>query len=62
LITAAKDDPAPTVRATCVRSLANMKANTMPVITTVRNLTSDTDPRVRQEAERALSVLSAIQK
>jgi hypothetical protein len=62
LLTAAKEDPAATVRATCVRSLANMKANTAPVITMVRSLTSDTDPRVRKEAERAVSVLGAGQK
>src|SRR5205814_10099220 len=59
LATAAKEDPAPAVRATCVRCLASMKVNTVPVITIVRSLKDDKDPRVRQEAERALSVLTA---
>jgi len=59
LTTAAKDDPAGTVRAGCVRCLAKMKANTVPVVTVVRDLRRDPDPRVRQEAEQALSILAA---
>jgi hypothetical protein len=59
LTTAAKEDPAPSVRASCVRCLANMKVNTLPVVTVVRGLKNDSDPRVRQEAERAMSVLAA---
>jgi hypothetical protein len=59
LTTAAKDDPAATVRAGCVRCLAKMKANTVPVVTVMRDLRRDPDPRVRQEAEQALSVLAA---
>ncbi len=62
LTTAAKEDPAATVRATCLRCLAKMKANTAPVITVVRGLRIDSDPRVRQEAERAMAVLAAGQK
>jgi hypothetical protein len=62
LTTAAKEDPAPTVRATCVRCLANMHVGTVPVITVVRGLKNDADPRVRQEAERALSVLAPGEK
>jgi hypothetical protein len=62
LATAAKDDPAATVRATCVRCLANMHVNTVPVVMVVRGLKNDTDPRVRQEAERALSILAAGEK
>ena len=58
LTTAAKEDPAATVRAGCVRGLAKMKANTAPVVTVVRDLRKDTDPRVRQEAEQALSILA----
>jgi hypothetical protein len=58
LTTAAKEDPAPTVRASCVRCLASMKVNTQPVITVVRGLKNDSDPRVRQEAERATSILA----
>jgi hypothetical protein len=59
LTTAAKEDPAPSVRASCVRCLANMKVNTVPVVAVVRGLKTDSDPRVRQEAERAMSVLAA---
>jgi hypothetical protein len=62
LTTAAKEDPAPTVRATCVRCLANMHVNTGPVLTVVRGLKNDKDPHVRQEAERALSILAAGEK
>jgi hypothetical protein len=62
LMTAAKEDPAPTVRASCVRCLANMKVNTMPVYSAVRDLKNDTDSRVRQEAERAMSVLTVTEK
>ncbi len=59
LTTAAKEDPAATVRAECVRCLAKMKANTAPVVTLVRELKKDADPRVRQEAEQALTILAA---
>jgi hypothetical protein len=59
LVTAAKEDPAATVRAGCVRCLAKMNVNTVPVVTAVQALRTDTDPRVRQEAEQALSKLGA---
>jgi hypothetical protein len=59
LVTAAKEDPAATVRASCVRCLAKMNVNTVPVVTAVQALRGDTDPRVRQEVEQALSVLTA---
>lgn len=62
LTTAAKEDPAATVRASCVRCLAKMQVNTPPVITVVRGLKNDADPRVRQEADRAMSVLAAGEK
>jgi hypothetical protein len=62
LTTAAKEDPAATVRAGCVRCLANMKASTPPVVLVVRGLKNDNDPRVRQEAERALSILASGEK
>jgi hypothetical protein len=57
LLTAAHDDPAATVRAGCVRSLAKMKVNTVPAVAVVEGLKRDQDPRVRLEAEEALSVL-----
>jgi hypothetical protein len=62
LTTAAKEDPAVTVRAGCLRCLTNMRANTPQVVGVVRGLKNDSDPRVRQEAERALSVLAAGEK
>ena len=54
LLVAAKDDPAATVRACCVRSLMKMQANTMPVVATIQALKSDTDPRVREAVGEAL--------
>jgi hypothetical protein len=58
LLTAAREDPAPTVRAACVRCLAKMNANTVPVVGTIQALKSDADPRVRSEAEQALGTLT----
>jgi hypothetical protein len=59
LLTAAHNDPAATVRAGCVRSLAKLKVNTVPAVAVVEGLKRDADPRVRQEAEEALIVLGA---
>jgi hypothetical protein len=36
-----------------------MKVNTVPVVATVEGLKRDADPRVRLEAEEALTVLGA---
>jgi hypothetical protein len=58
LISAAREDPAASVRAACVRSLGKMQANTMPVIDCLQSLRADTDPRVRQEVENALAALT----
>lgn len=58
LVTAAKDDPAATVRAGCVRCLAKMNVNTAPVLTVIQGLKTDADPRVRQEVDIALDMLS----
>lgn len=57
LVKAAHSDPAPLVRAGCVRALARMKATSEPALATARDLMSDADQRVRQEAEAALGVL-----
>jgi hypothetical protein len=57
LTKAAKSDPAPTVRAACVRALAKMKVNTVPVVAALVSLKEDSDLRVRQEVEQALAVL-----
>ena len=59
LVERAREDPAPTVRAECVRSLSRLKANTLPVVETVKRLQSDDDPRVRHEADEAYANLSA---
>jgi hypothetical protein len=58
LITAAKEDPAPTVRASCVRCLAKMHVNTVPVVSVIQGLKGDPDPRVRQEVGVALNALT----
>lgn len=57
LMKAAREDPAATVRAACVHALAQMKVTTPAALALVRDLKADRDPRVRQEAEEALSVL-----
>src|SRR5262249_46515467 len=57
LTKAAHEDPAPTVRAGCVRCLAQMRLNTMPVVSVIQSLQRDSDPRVRHEVEQALAVL-----
>jgi hypothetical protein len=58
IVTAARQDPAPTVRAACVHCLAGMNANTVAVLETVRALRMDTDARVRSEAEQAMISLT----
>jgi hypothetical protein len=58
LVSSASQDPAATVRASCVRSLAKMKCNTMPVVAALQNLKGDADPRVQQEVEQALAMLA----
>jgi hypothetical protein len=58
LLTGAREDPAPTVRAACVHALAKMRCNTMPVVTVIQGLKTDVDPRVLQEVEQAIAVLS----
>jgi hypothetical protein len=57
LLTAAKDDPAATVRAACVHCLGKMKVNTVPVVTTVESLKADPDPRVRHAVDEAMASL-----
>ncbi len=58
LVERAKQDPAPTVRAECVRSLGRMKADTPAAVEAVRALRADPDDRVRQEADEAYGVLT----
>jgi hypothetical protein len=57
LVTAAREDPAGSVRAACVRALAQMKVDTTPVIATLQSLKTDGDPRVLHEVEAALATL-----
>jgi hypothetical protein len=57
LMKAAKEDPAPMVRAECLRSLGRLGANTVPVVATCRSLQDDQDARVRKEADHALAIL-----
>jgi hypothetical protein len=58
LLHAAKDDPAATVRACCVHGLVQMNVNTVPVVSAIKKLKDDADPRVRQEVETALASLA----
>jgi hypothetical protein len=55
LMKAAREDPAATVRAASIHAMAHMKVDTAGAVALVRDLKSDRDPRVRQEAEEALS-------
>jgi len=57
LLAGAKADPAPMVRACCVRSLMKMQVNTVPVVEAMRQLKSDPDPRVRDAVGEALVAL-----
>jgi HEAT repeat protein len=57
LLTAAQKDSAPAVRARCVHCLAELKVQTTPVVNVLLSLRSDTDPRVRLEADQVLSNL-----
>jgi hypothetical protein len=58
LVAGAKSDPAPLVRVACLRSLGRMKVNTLPAVEAVKALKTDSDVRVRQEAEETLKVLA----
>jgi hypothetical protein len=58
MMQSAKDDPAASVRAGCVHTLAKMNVNTPPVIATIRSLRSDPDQRVQREASDALAKLA----
>src|SRR5262249_21625987 len=58
LVKAAKEDPAPVVRAECFRSLGRMGANTPAVVAACEARQNDEDPRVRKEAEQTLLTLT----
>ncbi|MEI6772702.1 MAG: HEAT repeat domain-containing protein, partial [Planctomycetota bacterium] len=59
LATAIKEDPAPLVRAACIRSLTRMKINTIEVLEVINEKKTDLDPRVRMEADQALIQLTS---
>jgi hypothetical protein len=54
LLRAATEDPAATVRASCVHGLAKMNANTSDVVSALMNLKADPDVCVRREVNQAL--------
>lgn len=56
LMTAAREDPAPTVRAACVRCLGRIKNSSGGALELVQSLKTDPDPRVREEVERTLKI------
>jgi len=58
LARAARTDQTPAVRAACVRTLGRMRCATMPVMSAVQGAKADPDPRVRQEADQALQLIS----
>lgn len=58
LATSSRGDPAPSVRATCVRSLADMDADSPEVINALNTLRGDISPEVRDEVQKALIKLS----
>jgi len=58
LLTAAKVDPAATVRAACVSGLMKMQVCSPEMFALLHQLRSDADPRVHQEVERALTRLA----
>jgi hypothetical protein len=58
LTKAVREDPAATVRASCVNALAKMKANTFPVVSAIQAAKNDGDARVRTAAEEAMTVLA----
>jgi len=55
LVLAAREDPAATVRASCVRCLGRMNVNTTAAVATIQGLKADTDPRVRTAVDQALA-------
>jgi HEAT repeat protein len=57
LVSAAKDDLAPAVRAGCVRALARLHVNTPTVVAALKAMQADPDGRVRQEVELALGAV-----
>lgn len=59
LLRSASSDPAPAVRASCVRGLVSLRANSPAVLASLEALRADADANVRQEAQGALTALTA---
>jgi HEAT repeats len=57
LMTAAKEDPAPMVRACCVRCLMKMQVQTLPAAAIMQQLQEDADPRVREAVREAMTAM-----
>ena len=57
LCTAALEDPAPSVRARCAKSLAAMNVRSEAALGAIRKLQTDKDDAVRAEADEAFKVL-----
>jgi hypothetical protein len=58
LAQAARTDQNPTVRAACVRTLGKMRCATLPVMSAVQAAKGDSDLKVRQEADKALQLIT----
>lgn len=61
LLNCAQKDSAATVRMSCVKAIAKMKVDTVPVQVTLQALKADTDPRVQREAAAALGQMHTIE-
>jgi hypothetical protein len=57
LLTAARQDSAPTVRAACIHGLARQRVNGEAFLTCLNALKKDSDPRVRLEVDQALALV-----
>jgi hypothetical protein len=57
LCKAATEDPAPTVRARCAHSLAQMEIRSAKALDTIHKLQADKDEAVRAQADQALRIL-----
>jgi hypothetical protein len=57
-VTAATKDQVASVRAGCVYCLGRMGASSEPVMAALQSLRTDSDPRVQQEVEQAMTRLA----
>jgi hypothetical protein len=60
LIEGAKQDPAPTVRAGCVRSLMRLNVSSPAYRSVLEDMRTDADPRVRETAEQAIGRIQLV--